>query len=377
MQSVSDALNRLHEDASWFARAHEVKLLVVRTSGDLRSTIVQALPKYEFHHDNKSAWAVFEDAHVDGDHGWQVRATRLFDHWERRREAFAKDGVTMPAAVFGSDGPPAPPRGPEPRSNDGSSFGILAPAASLRSAFKPFEEVTLAITRALRAPLEGLVIVLAPTVVDDVEAIGAQIEAMITEPLRSCRWVLVVDRDQTAPSIVARLGSAAIVCDAIADEEQQRRDFAALVSAPVMGRAGPRVTRSRRIDAPPPLDPKLRDAGLRAAGIDPAYMEAAPELARLALGGALAMKEGRGKDAVRMAREARDLAASLSLFDVTVICQIALASYLSGLDRRESAIAERGHRARGGAFALAPGVPGAARARARARGGQTLCGGGA
>lgn len=318
MQSISDALNRLHEDASWFARALEVELFVVQTSGDLRKSVVELLPKYEFHHDNKSAWVVLEDAHLADDGGWQARANRLLAEWERRREAFLNEqGLELPAAVPARPGATPPP-------------------------LQPFEASASAVLQALRAPLEGLVIVLAPTVVDDVEALGAELWALMTAPpLRPCRWVLVVDAEASAPSFLEHMGPHAIRSRCVPDPEQQREDFAALVADPQLGRAGPRgVDRPPRVDDPPPLDPAVRDQALREAGIDPRYLEKAPDLARLALGAALAMKEGRGRDAVKSQREARDLAAELGLRDAQVICQIALATYLSGLDLREPAIEE-------------------------------------
>ena len=95
MQSIASALEQLHEDASWFARAHEVRLLVVRTSGDLRATVVSLLPKYEFHHDNRSPWVVLEDGRIAFDDGWIARATRLAAHWHDRRHLSKREGLEL------------------------------------------------------------------------------------------------------------------------------------------------------------------------------------------------------------------------------------------------------------------------------------------
>ena len=77
MQSVSDQLNRLIEEGAWFARAHEVRLLVARLSGDLRKTALQLLLGLECHADNFSPWVLLEDGHTPADDGWQASASRL------------------------------------------------------------------------------------------------------------------------------------------------------------------------------------------------------------------------------------------------------------------------------------------------------------
>jgi len=105
--------------------------------------------------------------------------------------------------------------------------------------------------------------------------------------------------------------------------------------------AGPRGAKPPpRVDDPPPLPREKRDAALREAGVDPALLDAAPKLRQLVLGAAMAMKEGRGNDAVRMQREARDLSARAGQPAIAVIAQIALASYLSGMERRDLAANE-------------------------------------
>src|ERR1041384_929405 len=107
MQSISSALTKLHEEAVWFVRAKEARLLVVRVSSDLRSTVAQLLPKYEFDRDNFSPWLVLDDAHTAADGGWRARAVRLHDHWECRRQLFLdREGIEMPAPTY-SNGQPS------------------------------------------------------------------------------------------------------------------------------------------------------------------------------------------------------------------------------------------------------------------------------
>ncbi|WP_437764914.1 hypothetical protein WMF27_32765 [Sorangium sp. So ce281] len=333
MQAISAALNRLLVEGSWFVRAKEVELLVVRTSADLRKPALRIVAGLEFHHDNRSAWVVLEDAYTLADPGWQVRAHRLLAHWEDRRAAFMqKEGIEMPAAAAPASAVSASP--------------LAAQGAGRRAArVAPFRGAAGAVVAALRPPLEGLVVAIAPTVVEDAEALGNEIEALITEPaLGPCRWVWMVDAAAPWPALLDRLGQdRAMRCECAPDPGQRDEDLRALVQAPnaTFGRAAPRgVQPPRRVDEPPPLDPAVRERMLREAGLSPEYLEKAPDLQRLVLGAALAMKEGRGLDAVRMQREACDLAASLRLAEVTVLCQVSLASYLSALEQPNLAAKE-------------------------------------
>src|SRR5690606_22069983 len=130
VQSISDPLNRFHEDGSWFARAHELRLWVIRCDATLRKSVLDLVPKLEFHADNRSPWPVLPDAHTKADDGWQVRANGLAADWMRRVEAFAKDDVHQ--------GPVAAPQGPTGRA--------------------AFRTTAAAILEAMVAPLAGVVV---------------------------------------------------------------------------------------------------------------------------------------------------------------------------------------------------------------------------
>src|SRR5262245_56860361 len=88
MQAFSDALNRLLASGSWFARATEIRLWVVRVDSDLRKTALQIIAGLEFHSDNLSAWTVLPDSYSAQDPGWRIRGNRLLAHWQERRSAF-------------------------------------------------------------------------------------------------------------------------------------------------------------------------------------------------------------------------------------------------------------------------------------------------
>ncbi len=325
MQSISDALARFHGDTSWFARAKEVRVLFLRCGGDLRGSVLELLPKYEFHHDNRSAWVVLPDAHTRDDDGWRTRANRLVEHWELRRAAFAeaKESVEL-----------SPVTVPEPVSGGGPRD------------FEMFAGTLAQMLASLRAPLQGMVVVLAPTIVDDDDALEQRLVELLTnDQLRQARWVVVLG-EQRSPSttLLRALGSGALVTECIVDQSQQERDLEDLLASgrgPSFGVAAPRgVIPPSRVDDPPPLTAEQRDAGLRDAGVDPRLITDGPGLRENVLAAALAMKRGRGPEAVKLQREAVEIAASLDLAPVEILCRITLSSYLSGLEQRDLAIQE-------------------------------------
>lgn len=312
MQSVSDPLNLLHEDGSWFARAHELRLWVVRCDASLRNPVLALVPKLEFHADNRSAWPLLLDAHTKADDGWQLRANALAADWARRVEAFAKEGVVL-GAVKAAQGPNA------------------------------FRTTAAVITESMAAPLAGLVIVLAPSIVQHAERLESDLTALMGDPaLQKHRWVLVIDLDVAPPqTLIDALGpQRALVTRCRIDPAQQSRDLSAMLGGDPQrfGTAFPvGVTPPRRVDDPPPLPKEQRDAALRQSGVNPLLVERGPEIRAKALGASIAMKEGRGPEAIEQQRQARDLCASVDRPELQVIMQITLASYLSGLEQRPAA----------------------------------------
>lgn len=323
MQSVSDPLNLLHEDGSWFARAHELRFWLVRHDQNLRGPVLTLLPKLEFHADNASAWPVLPDPHTRADRGWQRRANRLVEDWQRRVEAFSKVGIEQGHVV----------------------------AVQSRRGLDAFRAVAAAIGKCTVEPLRGLVVVLAPMIVEEPAALeSALTELMGDLELQHCRWVLALDLDAPPPRVLLdALGperSLTTVCRV--DQAQQKRDLSAMLdgSDPArFGMAGPvGVTPLRRVDDPPSLPQEQRDAALRTDGIEPVLLDRAPLVRVKALQASIAMSEGRGPEAVQRQREARDLCADLGQPELWVILQVTLASYVSaagqrGLAKRELRLA--------------------------------------
>ncbi|WP_224240705.1 tetratricopeptide repeat protein [Hyalangium gracile] len=327
MQSISDPINRFQQDASWFTRARELKLLFIRSSGDLRSSLLKLLPAMELHYDNRSPWIVFEDSRTDEEDGWQARTNRLVQAWEKRREQLAEEGLQAPAL----------PSLPAPASN--TRPGKARPPEERVAGFA---RTASALLRILPSPQSGLVVVLAPSIVENVPALEEELGRLLASAdLKDCRFVLLLDADVDVPKTLLKgCGPRALTCECIVDSKSQDKDLEAML-AQETPLAGPRgVVPPRRIDDPPDEPSEERDAALRAAGINPAFVKDAPHLRKLVFGAALAMKQGRGPDAVRLQREAKELAERLEMHQVRVICQMTLASYLSGLGQRDKAVRE-------------------------------------
>lgn len=341
MQSISNALNRFHEDGSWFARAKELQLFVVRTSGDLRKTILKLLPMLEFHADNFSPWVAFEDARTGDDDGWQARANRLAKNWESRREAFSKEGISL-QEVKTATAPALPSKG-------GAGW-LKSGRSQCSSGFALFQQTAAAVLRAVREPLRGLVLVVAPSQVDDPASLEKELGQLLSTPeLKECRFVLVLDTALPPPrGLLDSLGERGLLCDCAVDPKQMEDDLEKMLaggggaepSSTDFGASPRNALLPRRIDRPPEISKEERDAALREAGINPAFQEKGPFLRQRVLGAALAMKQGRGTDAVRQQREAAALCENLEMHEMKVICQITLASYFSGLGQQDLAVRE-------------------------------------
>ncbi len=316
MHSIARALNLLHEDGSWFARAHELRLWLLRCDANTRKPALTLVPKFEFHHDNSSAWPVLADAYTRADNSWQLRANNLAADWERRREAFREADVVQPALVV----PPAP------------------------AGLSTFRTTLAALLQTLAPPLTGLVLVLAPGVVEAPERFADDLAALLGDPaLVRARWVWLIDVDTPVPqTLLDALGpECALVSDCLVDPAAQARDLAAMLGGDKPERFGTAypigVEPPPRIGTPPPLPPDARDQVLREAGVNPALLEHAPTLRAKLLGAAVALQAGRGDEAIALQREASQLCAGLGMFELEVITRASLASYLSGLGHRGAA----------------------------------------
>ena len=63
----AEAIAALDELGLAAVRAHELELWLLRCDANLRKPALTLVPKFEFHHDNRSAWPVLLDGHTRAD----------------------------------------------------------------------------------------------------------------------------------------------------------------------------------------------------------------------------------------------------------------------------------------------------------------------
>jgi hypothetical protein len=157
---------------SSFAATLEVKALTLHLSGVPREQALAILAELEVEPGNRSIWVVLEEAHTHADTGWERRADRVLAHWDQRR---ADSGVELPEAML--------------------------PQPSLRSRWwgrqatvEPFRDACVGVLRAEIPPLDGWVLVIAPSIVDEPDVLRREINGLQDDPaLRKCRWIVVLE----------------------------------------------------------------------------------------------------------------------------------------------------------------------------------------
>lgn len=340
MQSIATPLNQLHEDCSWFARNHALRVLVVQTSGDMHKTVVSLLPKYEFHADNLCFWMSFEDEDTGAADGWDARTSRLRLQWEQRRQAFALEQLVLPPL----DGFPTttPPGIATPGIADSTA---ASPAVMTRETFAAVLEQLLT---CLPPPVQGVVLLLAPVTLTQPARLEDDLILLLQQPtLNRMRLILVLDSDVPVPQrLLTSLKEKALLTHCIVASSAMEADLSTLVEGlrtPIAALrsavAAPRsVLPPKRIDAPPPLDPAIRDARLQSLGIHPEYLSRAPELQALILGAALAMTQGNASSAVQLQQQSVLTACELQMHDIDIICRITWASYLVSMSHSSEAL---------------------------------------
>ncbi len=315
MDAVVEPIERLVAALKEFVGESPVRLLSVVTSGALRMAALEQVAAAEHHSANQSPFFVLEAPVETDDDGWETRAEELRLDVDELRTGLAAAGL------------PAPGVWPAVRGQPGlARFGL---------------ELGEALHR-LSAPLDGLMIVLAPAWVRDAKRWAADVQALVTRPeLAKARFVVVDLEVAVCAPAVAALGAVATSVDARVSDAAASDDLAAMgagmASAPAgatgprrAGMAGPDVAPPPRADAGVTPAPGAVEAGLVEAGVAPAYARAEPmqELRGLIFAAAGAMKEGRTEEAVRKQRAARDLCVAQGLTREAIVMTGILGGYL-------------------------------------------------
>jgi tetratricopeptide (TPR) repeat protein len=324
MDSFAKPLRALAEDAAWFVREKRLRLLHVVTSGDLRDSVLDVVMGQEFHADNHSPFLRLEDAYSPESRGWEDRALRVREQHAARREAMAKEGQDLP---------PLPP-----------------PSAEKGDALTAFAVLLRQVADARCAPLEGLVVVLAPTRMEDPREWQRELRVLVEAPkLADVRWVVVeLDRSSLGPMVEA-LGAKALSNTCQVDENALQAELARMLDgaggassqAPGPAQAGaawPRgVVPPPRKGKPTP-SPAQVEAALKEAGIAPGIAgESGRQLRQKVLLAAQALRQKK-VEAIQLQREARDLCLKAGLIRESVLMELILASYLAHLGQPAKAL---------------------------------------
>jgi tetratricopeptide (TPR) repeat protein len=316
VESIAQPLRRLQEEAAWFARASELRLLWVQTEAALRSTATSVTERLEYHADNRSPFIILDAPWSGPDLGARARNTRFVEQFAQKAQAQRDAGLDLPA------------------------FEGLTPDHPNLETFAHNLRLACAV---LRPPLSGLVVVLAPPRVDDREAFLLELSALCrSKTLKGVRWIVIETDTRYLEPLCLELGEEqALAADFRIDEAEQQKDVASLAgptpatgALPVMpfpwgpwssGGAMPDALAPARLDdRQPPSDEQLQKSGLQ-----PAYLKGgARELRRLMLGAALALRQQRFEDAIDLQTQSAELCGNLHLYQEQVIQLLVLGGYL-------------------------------------------------
>ncbi len=316
MDAILKPLETVQEALNWYLAASEQRLLYIQASEALRLPILSKLAGLEGQPRCKRAVVVLEAGVDPDDGGWATRAEELAQALSEARDRAA---AADPPLVIRPLGP---------------LVGASTPAAA-------FARLLRAALDAVQPPLQGLLVVFAPAWVSDAAGWRTDLGALLTRPeLAGARFVAVDPEDGPARPVAEALGARAEIADGRIDAAAARQAMAAMVAAMAAappgadgaraaGMAGPREPPPPRINRPPPLTAPQRQRAMAEAGLPEAYGDAdVMQRIRVAImQAAEAMGDGRAPDAVRLQREARDLAAGARLVREPVLFEIMMGAY--------------------------------------------------
>jgi len=368
MDAILRPLENVNESLSWFLAAREQRVLYIQAAEALRAPILQRLSQLEGQRRCPSPVLMIEAGDepeqdegkgrgdVAGDDGWATRTEELVEEMAAARERASAAEPPLEVRVL----VPPPPFSP-------AAAGF---ARTLRVALD-----------CVRPPLDGLLVVLAPVWINDGAGWSRTLQALLSAPeLAAARFVVVDPEDGPARELAVALGTRAEVVDGRIDGKAGAAALSAMVagmaSAPpgagaarAAGLAGPREAPPPRRGAPAPA-PAQQAAALSELGLPPAYgdVDLMQRIRVAVMSAAREIADGHAPEAVRLQRQARDLAAGAgltreaALFEIVAgsyalqggSIQAALAAFEAAAARASAAglfeLAAQAHLARGGAL---------------------------
>jgi len=310
----------LDKDLTWFIKSPQIRVLHVATSGTERPVVMEQVAMAEGHGHNKSPFFVLEDAHTKDEDGWAARAKRIVAIHQERREFLAKEGYALDPVT-----PVAESKG-----------GLIEAAWYLERCLEAQREV---------AVLDGLVVVLAPSVLEKAKDFAKDILSFVQTPsLERVRYIVVELGSELLRPLESALGEAMMsttcVVDAARYSQEQDAALAAAAAAPVgaapevsAGAAGAKdVVTPARHGKPPrekALSPEESEQLTKDMGPEAALLgEGGARLRQRVLGAALAVKEQHFDKAITLQNEAIQQCTDAGLMQHAYILELTLATYL-------------------------------------------------
>jgi tetratricopeptide (TPR) repeat protein len=317
IDAITKPLARVVDAAQTFVAERDVRLLHVITTEALRIATIRHIVAEELHSENRCPFLILEAPAVANGAGWGACADELRADMEELRALHEKAG------------------------DHGIEIRSMPREARCSSALGRFGVELRAALECVSAPIEGLVIVLAPIEVGDAKQWAEDVAALVgRKDLARARWVIVDIEDPICRPAAEALGEAAITVDARvagADIRAGIEDMlASVASAPpgargmrLVGAAGPDELPPPRKTRPAPPTPEQAQALADAKGVPAASLQVEPmhKLRSLVVSAAAALARGDAQGAVAKQREARSMSLGMGLRRVAVMMALVLGGY--------------------------------------------------
>ncbi|XYH96525.1 hypothetical protein ACMHYB_53565 [Sorangium sp. So ce1128] len=285
-------------------------MLHVVTSEALRLAALDHIAAAEHLGGNRSPFFVLEAPSDAEDDGWAARVDELREDFAELRHAVSEaDGIELPA---------------------------MPEHAEARTALARFALTVRSALECLRAPLAGLVVVLAPLWARDPARWARDVGALVAlRELARVRWVVVDLDEPVCAAVIQAFGHRVEEVDARVNDAAVRAGMDQMLSAmtsapsgatgaPLSGAAGPRAP------APPRKNAPSFEAHADAA--------TSHQLRMLVLGAAKAMRDGNAAEAVRQQREALRLCVDEGFVRESIVMELVLGGYALQGGARECAL---------------------------------------
>lgn len=322
MESIDTAFRDLDEARRWFTRVQDLRVLhvFIRDSA-LREGALALVLSSEHLADQRSIW-VRSNAPADGsDASWETRTTEIEAQWEALQEEAPELHLRRKLLL--------------PRS--------VSPVARFAAALRAMRD-------GLPAPIDGLVVVLAPELSAGATRWEAWRPLLDAPELRKIRWVVAELIDDGAVATATRsLGPAVervtVALDPQAFARELERSVEQMAKTPpdsegprAMGAPGPDALPPSR-QKPPPLSPEQREEVASAAGIAPAWLDPSftHQLRVLVSRAIVAQRQGRPTEAIQAQSEACERAWTAGLGRSAVLLELVLGGYVFQAGQPEAA----------------------------------------